>query len=194
MAVVAGATLGRDATLVLTVFATLVSLLGDPSLLLALVTGLTVLDRERWVPVLAVTLGGYALTLGVETALAVPARTATAPPVAAESLPSLLRPLYEREAASDGYALPSGHVVAATVVWLQLAWPGAVGTRPGKDRLRAALAARRARIGLAATVVGLVAWSRVFLGAHVAVDVVAGVALGASYLLVVAAVWRRYRR
>ena len=168
--------IAANASVLLATIAALASQLGDPYLLLTLLVALTVYDRERGLPVLAVTVGAFGLALVAETLLAVPARS-TPPPVPAESLPSLVRPVYELATAKDGYALPSGSVVGATVVWPQLAWTGSVATR-------------RVRLVTALAVAALVAWSRVFLGAHQPVDVLAGVALGAGWLLVVSGVKR----
>jgi len=82
-----------------------------------------------------------------------------------ELLPSLVRPFYEATAFASGYGFPSGHATSAAVVYFGLAAVLTVWDR----RLRYAVAA-----GLV-TIVGL---TRVVLGFHYLVDIVAGVAVG----------------
>jgi membrane-associated phospholipid phosphatase len=74
-------------------------------------------------------------------------------------------------AAADGYGFPSGHALGATVFW-------------GGVALLAERGSRRLRLGVAATVVCLVAASRVVVGVHYLVDVVVGVAVGVALLAV----------
>ncbi|MFB6194777.1 MAG: phosphatase PAP2 family protein [Haloplanus sp.] len=69
-------------------------------------------------------------------------------------------------AATDGYGFPSGHALGATVVYGGLA---------------ALFDRRRVRIAAAALIV-VVAASRVVIGVHYLVDVVAGVGVGVAYL------------
>lgn len=88
-----------------------------------------------------------------------------------EVLPMLVRPLYERVAFPSSYGFPSGHATMSTVAYVGLATVLSVWTR--RRRFQAA--------GVAVTVTCL---SRVVLGVHYLVDVVAGVALGALVLFV----------
>lgn len=84
------------------------------------------------------------------------------------------RPPADLQALSEsGLGFPSGHVMAATVFWGALArWP------PASER-------ELLRPSLAVALVTVVAVSRVALGAHFLVDVVASVVLGALYLVVI---------
>ena len=80
------------------------------------------------------------------------------------------RPDGARLVAGTGFSFPSGHVLAAMATWAFLPAVVALYTR------------RRslwwASVGVAGSVVALVAWSRVWLGVHWTSDVVASLALG----------------
>lgn len=86
-----------------------------------------------------------------------------------DTLPPVVRALLELTATAGGYGFPSGHATAATVVYLGLA-----STLPTST-------ARR-RFGVASGLIVLVAFTRIALGVHYLVDVVAGVLLGATLL------------
>lgn len=88
-----------------------------------------------------------------------------------ELLPAVIRQIYEATAFASGYGFPSGHATMTTIVYFGLA---AVLTRGSK----------RLRFGIAALIVSLVGFSRVALGVHYVVDIVAGVALGGILLVV----------
>lgn len=81
----------------------------------------------------------------------------------------------------SGYSFPSGHATMSAVAYGVLAYD----LRKSTFRVRAALAG---------VVVVLVSLSRVVLGVHYVRDVVAGVAVGALFLLVALAVTRRVPR
>jgi len=70
-----------------------------------------------------------------------------------------------------GYGFPSGHAFGATVFW------GAIGILSARQ-------GRRARVAGAICVILTVAASRVILGVHYIIDVIVGMTLGASVLLV----------
>ncbi len=72
----------------------------------------------------------------------------------------------------DGFGFPSGHAIAATVGWGALA--------VALERPEPAI-----RYAVAISVVLVVSFTRVALGVHFAVDVVAGMAVGIGYLVVV---------
>ncbi|MFB6080632.1 MAG: phosphatase PAP2 family protein [Haloferacaceae archaeon] len=112
-------------------------------------------DADRAAFVASAVLGAFALTFLLKHAFALPR-----PP---ESL---------RLIDAGGYGFPSGHALDSTVTYGALASVARAGRR-------------RQRVLLAGLVVGLVACSRVVLGVHYAVDVVAGIALGLGYLFVV---------
>ncbi|MCU4741096.1 phosphatase PAP2 family protein [Halobacteria archaeon AArc-m2/3/4] len=120
---------------------------------------------------LAVVVGGLALLSALKYAFGMPRPELALLPV--EQAPSVLRPWYETAGTTGGYAFPSGHALGTTVTFGLLAGVLDIGTR-------------RQRIAAAATVVGLVSFSRLALGVHYPIDVVAGVLVGAAYL---AAVW-----
>ena len=75
------------------------------------------------------------------------------------------------------YGFPSGHTMAATVFWGALAWWAPIGRRPR-------------RVVAAGVVVGLVGLSRLALGVHYLVDVVAAVAFGVVYLALIGRIGR----
>lgn len=120
-------------------------------------------SRERGATGLAAGLGAVALTVGLKAVFALPR-----PPASV------------RLVEATGFGFPSGHAIVATVVWGYLALAGERGTR-------------ERRLAAAALVVGLVGLSRVALGVHHAVDVVAGVAVGGALLLAVSRVGRADR-
>jgi membrane-associated phospholipid phosphatase len=90
-----------------------------------------------------------------------------------ELVPGLVRPLYELTVLPASYGFPSGHATSATIIYVGLAAMVTVGTR-------------RLRYAIAAGAVTLVGFTRVALGVHYLVDIVAGVALGGVLL---GAVW-----
>lgn len=88
-----------------------------------------------------------------------------------EELPEVIAPLYEATAHASGFGFPSGHATMATITYLGLATVLDVGSR-------------QQRFFGAGLVVVLVAFSRVALGVHFLVDVLAGVVLGTTLLFV----------
>lgn len=95
--------------------------------------------------------------------------------IAAKAWFGLARPPDElQHVAAYGLGFPSGHAVGATVGWGALALA-----------LESVLTRRR-RALIAGSVIGVVALSRVAIGVHYLVDVVAGVALGVAVLWVTA--------
>jgi membrane-associated phospholipid phosphatase len=146
----------------------LASTLGDPLVVLvALLAGYWLGERDRWATVLGGALAALGVVLALKAVLALP-RPSGPPPLSPGEGP--LGALYGRASATDGYGFPSGHATAATVVWGGLA---ATLARPS----------RRVRVALAATAVAAVAAARVVLGVHYLGDVLAGVALGTTCLL-----------
>lgn len=126
--------------------------------------------RRRGAFVLALPLVYLALVTAMKGAFELPRppRAGVAPPL--PWLPSALVPVYENAATATGYGFPSGHAIGTTLVW------GGVG-------LVADRWPRGLRVGVVASVVALVSLSRLALGVHYLVDVVAGVAIGAVVLL-----------
>ncbi|MDQ2050879.1 phosphatase PAP2 family protein [Natronolimnohabitans sp. A-GB9] len=93
------------------------------------------------------------------------------PLVALEALPGLVQPLYEATAMASGYGFPSGHALMTTIVYVSLAKRLSIGTA-------------RQRLLAAAAVVAVVSLSRIALGVHYLVDIVAGIAIGLAFLFV----------
>lgn len=116
------------------------------------------LDRREAATVLAITYVALSAVLLLKTAFALPRPPASVMHIGA-----------------NGYGFPSGHATGSTAFYGSLA----VFLRRGDRRLRYAL-------GTLAFVI--VALSRVLLGVHYLVDVVAGIALGLLVLVVVRAV------
>ena len=134
----------------------IVTTLGDlPVLVGAACLALVGLDRKRGAYVFAVILGGLALLGGLKATLAFPRPDQS---------------LHLIETASTGF--PSGHALGTTVVYGTLALEVDRG------------GSQRRRLAVACTVVALVSLSRVALGVHYPVDVVAGVLVGVVYLVV----------
>lgn len=86
-------------------------------------------------------------------------------------LPSVLVPVFENAATAEGYGFPSGHALGTTLVW-------------GGAALATEYRTRRVRLTVAGAAVVLVSFSRLALGVHYLVDVIAGVAIGVVLLLV----------
>ncbi|TYT62137.1 phosphatase PAP2 family protein [Natrialba swarupiae] len=145
----------------------LTAVLGDELLVVAVLLGIGVVDVGRSIrsdddrllsadvaTLLGIVLGGLALTLALKTAL-----DFSRPPASMQAVPR------------DSAGFPSGHTMAATILWGALAAWIDRGTP-------------RVRLLAAAIVVSLVGVSRLALGVHYLVDVLASVGVGAGYLLV----------
>lgn len=90
------------------------------------------------------------------------------------------RPAILRLVAAHGYSFPSGHTAAATAGWF------AIALVFGRDRSRVT---RAVLIGCAALISVSVATSRALLGVHWLTDVIAGLALGFGWFLIVAIIF-----
>lgn len=131
-----------------------------------------VLPRRHVVFMLGVALAALAVVETLKPLFGLPRPAgATAVPEAG-ILPEAVRPLYHWMAVGDGFGFPSGHATAAAGVYGAAA---AVGDYRSREW----------RVGAAGVVVAAVALSRVVLGVHFLVDVVAGVVVGAGILLLV---------
>ncbi|WP_435180564.1 phosphatase PAP2 family protein [Halorussus sp. AFM4] len=164
-----------------TAVAGLVTQLGDMWFVVVAVCALFVLAwRDRsltdapardCVYLLALTVGAYSLTVALKHAFGLPrppgAATATPP----AWVPAVGHAAYESMVTGDGYGFPSGHALKTTAVY-------------GAGALVLDAWDRDRRLVVAAAVSVLVAASRVVLGVHYVVDVVAGAAVGALFLAV----------
>ncbi|SEW14988.1 phosphatase PAP2 family protein [Natrinema salifodinae] len=153
----------------------LVTQLGDVwflGALLGVVYWVATERRDEAAAVLGLALTGLSLIAGLKHVFALPRPERVLAEVGA--LPEAIHPLYYATATATGYGFPSGHAMMTTIVYLSLAEYLAVGTR------------RQRYVG-AAGLVTLVSFSRVGLGVHYVVDVVAGAGVGLAFLLVA---WR----
>lgn len=103
------------------------------------------------------------------------------PPLAPDVLPAVLEPVYHLGLAFDSGSFPSGHALVATVFW-------------GLFVLETDLRSLPSRAVVAATVVIVVAGSRVALGVHYPGDVLAGILLGVAVLGVSLSLRRRFTK
>lgn len=122
--------------------------------------------------VVAVIVGGLAVMTALKQLFALPRPDLETVDPAVFPLP--IRSRYASIASADGYGFPSGHAVGATVTYGLFALVLEAGTR-------------RLRVAAAAVIVAAVCLTRLVLGVHYPLDVVAGVAIGGCYL---AAAWR----
>lgn len=157
----------------------LVTQLGDMWFVVAGITLLYVLGtRYQWftdspasdsVYLLALAVGAYSLTVALKHAFGLPrppgAATATAP----SWIPALGHAAYESMVTGDGFGFPSGHALKTAVVYGGAAFALDVWDRPR-------------RLAVAGLLAVLVAASRIFLGVHYTVDVVAGALVGVVFL------------
>ncbi len=158
----------------------LVTQLGDVWLLGLLVGAFYWFETDdRTVPaaVAGLLLAGLALVVGLKHVFALPRPERVLVRVGA--LPEFVHPLYDATATATGYGFPSGHALITTVVYLSLARSLSVGTR------------RRRYLG-AAGIVTVVSLSRVGLGVHYLVDIVAGIGVGLAFLALAWGLLDRY--
>jgi membrane-associated phospholipid phosphatase len=158
------------------VLAALVTQLGDVWFLFGIVgllywfgetlPGPVAFDRRTAAFALALTMGYRATATTLKEWLAYPRPPGADVPPATDLVPAAIEPLYAAAATGSGFGFPSGHAVGATVVFGGIAL--LVGTR-------------RAYV-TAAILTVVVALSRVVLGVHYFVDVVAGTAVGLLFL------------
>ena len=137
-------------------------------------------DRRKTATWPGIVIGAYALFVTTKPAVSID-RPAVDPPVTQAELPGVLVYLFDLGVAFSTDSFPSGHAVAVTVFW-------------GLFVLDTDLGNRRQRLAGASLVVILVGCSRIVLGVHYPADVLAGVALGATFLAVMVWVRSRVRR
>lgn len=128
---------------------------------------------------LALAVGAYAAVAALKSVFALPRPPGAGTAVLPAWLPSAASPLYESMVTAGGYGFPSGHATASTAVY----GGAAVLLRAGT---------RRVQYLAAGAVVALVGLSRLLIGVHYLVDVVAGVLLGLAVLVLLLALSRRF--
>jgi len=125
-------------------------------------------DHRKRILSLAVTVGiGVVLFVSLKTVFGLP--RPDQPLLVAERVPELFRPVYRVTAFATGYGFPSGHATVSTIVYFGLA-------------SMLSLWDQQRRYVAAGALVALISFTRVALGLHYLVDVVAGIALGATVL------------
>lgn len=126
-------------------------------------------DRRDGAVALGLALAALAAVVGLKAAFAHPRPPGAGVPPELSLLPGRLRSAIAPLATADGYALPSGHALQSTVVYGTLALAAETGRR-------------WRRVLAAGALVGIIAASRVLLGVHYLLDVLAGVAVGVVLL------------
>jgi PAP2 superfamily. len=137
-----------------------------------LLAGDRIVDRPRHAGAVLISLAvcGLAATLLAKVLVAVPRPPAAAVPAPPPAVfPGIVDVWFRTVTTASGFGFPSGHAVAATVLYGGIAH---ILDRP----------ARSLRWGLAVAVIGIVSLSRVIIQVHYVVDVVAGVVVGATVL------------
>lgn len=166
--------LQRQAELPLVVLFALITQLGDVWFLFLLggvlyVGGSSVpgwgLDRRRGLFVLALVITYVALIGVFKSVFAAPRPLGAGKPPALGWIPSVFEVLFADITTAAGPGFPSGHALGSTMVWGGLALVYHRGTYRG-------------RFGVAGVIVALVSVSRLVLGVHYFVDVLAGIVLG----------------
>lgn len=153
------------------VFAVLTQL-GDLWFLVPVLGGCYWLCRDRQDDIAAVgglSLAGVGLYRGFKEVFALPRPDQQ--PLEPESLPWLLQSVWDVSTMVSGFGFPSGHATSATLVYVGLACVLTLGTR-------------RRRLVAAGLLAGTVSVTRVVLGVHFLVDVVAGFGLALCVLVV----------
>ncbi|WP_265109579.1 phosphatase PAP2 family protein [Halosolutus halophilus] len=135
-------------------------------------------DREGAAAFVGLPLIGLGVVTGLKHVFALP--RPDRPLAQVETIPALVQPLYEVTAYASGYGFPSGHAVMTSIVYGYLAMRLSIGTA-------------RQRVAGAAIVIAAVCLSRVALGVHYLVDVLAGVLVGLATLLVTMRILARFR-
>ena len=169
--------LARNRTSSLTTFFILVTSLGSTAVgtIVAVVLGVYLLKRRQryWFAATILTIAGGSLLNRFLKLAFQRARPALDDPVSAFA----------------GYSFPSGHTMAATVVFGTLAL--FLFTRRKNFRARAVV------MGLGVLVILLVGFSRIYLGAHYLTDVLAAIAEGLAWVslsFTIVAAWKRVRQ
>lgn len=152
-------------------------------------------DRHRFAPWLGIVAGCYAVMHALKGLFATP-RPGVGPAITPDSLPTVVALLYAPAVEVGTTSFPSGHTLAATVLWTMVALEFDGGTRR-RDRTGSSPqpdSVRRHRLIAAGIVVVLVAFARVAVGLHFPIDVIAGALVGVCYLALLLTIRNRVRR
>lgn len=155
-------------------FFALLTQLGDVWFLFFLASVLYVVDGHT--PYLTINRrqGAFVLALGVvytviitvfKGVFAVPRPPGAGVPPTIRWIPAILDSVVASVTTADGFGFPSGHALGSTMVWGGVALIGNSGTRAK-------------RLGVAGGVVSLVSFSRLVLGVHYLIDILAGIVIG----------------
>lgn len=125
--------------------------------------------RPAAVFVVSLAVVGLAVVLTLKIIFALPRPSST--PLDPTTLPVVIGPFVAGEINASGFTFPSGHAVAATVVY------GGLGVVVSVGR-------RRTRYLLAVGAILLIGLSRLVLGVHYPRDVIGGIAVGATIVAV----------
>lgn len=134
--------------------------------------GISEHPRRDALYLLALVMGSFAVTYALKDVFGLPRPPAAGTATIPVWLPVVLGGVYESLVTGDGFGFPSGHALKTTVVY-------------GGAALTLTVWERRDRLLAAGAVTVLVAGSRVVLGVHYLVDVVAGIGIGVVFLVAV---------
>ncbi|QSG10624.1 Membrane-associated phospholipid phosphatase [Halapricum desulfuricans] len=129
------------------------------------------LDRRRGAIVVGLLLLAFVLVYTTKPLFGLPRPPSAAVPPRGDLVPDALAGVYEWLSTSSGFGFPSGHATGSTLVYGGLAW----AVRISSPRRRAVIAA---------VLITVVSLSRLALGVHYLVDVLAGTALALTGLAV----------
>lgn len=128
------------------------------------------IGRRQGMFVLALIAAYTALAVLLKSLFMLPRPSGAGEPLALRWIPSVFAGVFTSATTASGSGFPSGHALGATMVWGGLAFV--------LDRV-----AFRTRVGAAGVIVLLVSMSRIVLGVHYVVDVLAGVVVGVAALV-----------
>lgn len=131
-------------------------------------------DSDRAATVLGLLLLAFVTVAVGKSVLGLPRPAGASIAPHAALIPDVLDPVYAWLSTGDGFGFPSGHATGSTLVYGGLAWAIRAGSR-------------RQRAAVVAALVAVVSLSRLVLGVHYLVDVLAGMAIA---LVLLAAVVR----
>lgn len=122
-------------------------------------------ERHRGMFAFALVAAYTPLVVALKNLFLLPRPMGASEPLALQWIPAMFAGLVTSVTTGMGSGFPSGHALGSTMVWGGLALVLEAGTF-------------RKRVGIASVVVGLVSVSRLVLGVHYLVDVLAGIFIG----------------